>query len=167
MVFHFHDDVDFHLLTKIFPFFPFTLFDFCTFLHACLCNTSCAEITTNFDGKLNFNFNFASRHIWATAWSKPPLYIRSFPQLLTLQCITLTIQNAYVIWHVDHVIHSNRIGIWGDGRNERRNVTWSRKILECCKTPHTCRWQNKLMQKRPINSVRTKLRNCHTTILMT
>ena len=43
------------------------------FLRACLCNTSCAEITTNFRWRLeptvkfHFDFKFASRHIWATA----------------------------------------------------------------------------------------------------
>ena len=84
------------------PFFLFILFNFFTFLHTYLCNTSYAEINTNFRWRLeptvifHFNFKFVSRHIWATAWSEPPLCM-TFAQLLTLQCIILTIQNAYVI----------------------------------------------------------------------
>ena len=35
-------------------------------------------------------------------WNEPALATTSFPNLLTLQCIILTI-------HADHVIHSNRI----------------------------------------------------------
>ena len=115
----------------------------------------------------HFNFNFASRHIWATAWRKPPLYMILSP---TANITMYNFNNSKMPTWSDILITWYT---WTGLGNLRGWKEWKtkchviREILECSRTSHTYRWQTKLMQKWPINSVRTKLRICHTTTQMT